>query len=300
MPESDQTLTDATIEVNDGQTIMKFTKILKESGEIEITPTGNNIFLWAYGSSEVLGYHDGRSNFELNLSSGFTEEVTVPNMSAWLAHGILAFVAWGVLVPSAVNSSLFRDLLPRGKLWFDLHRAFNTTAFALFVALFSIAVSCTKKEGTDHFDDEHQQMGLAMFILTTLQVLGGMFRPHLPIPGSGEKKTNVRRSWEGGHRLIGVALLACGFWQMYDGIEIFSKKFEVDESIEERICIAYLVWIGITIATIVLGIWYSRVRKGNPNDPGKASPAVDVTDSGGLDTDSGIVMPRDNASNDET
>ncbi len=29
------------------------------------------------------------------------------NMSAWLAHGILAFFAWGVLVPLAVNSSLF-------------------------------------------------------------------------------------------------------------------------------------------------------------------------------------------------
>ena len=299
MPESDQTLIDASIEVNDGQTIMKFTKIMKESGEIEITPRGN-IFLWAYGSSEVLGYHNERSIFDLNLSSGFTEVVKARNMSAWLAHGILAFLAWGVLVPSAVNSSLFRDLLPKGTLWFSLHRAFNITAFALFVALFSIAVSYTTKEGIDHFDDEHQQMGLAMFVLTTFQVLGGIFRPHLPNPGSDEKKTNVRRSWESGHRLIGAALLACGFWQMYDGIEVFSKKFEVDENIEDKVCIAYWVWIGIATATIVLGIWYSTVRKGNLNDPGKASPAVDVTDSGGPDTDSGIVMLRDNASNDES
>jgi hypothetical protein len=299
MPESAQTLTDASIDVKDGQTIMKFTKIMKEAGEIEITPR-ENIFLGAYGSSDVLGYHPGRSIFDLNLSSGFVEEAKAPNMSVWFVHGILAFLAWGVLVPSAVNSSLFRELFPKGAIWFSFHRAFNITAFALFVVLFSIAVSYTTKEGTDHFDDEHQKMGLAMFILTTFQVFGGIFRPHLPSPNSDEEKTNLRRCWESGHRLVGAALLACGFWQMNDGIELFSKKYSVDESIEEKVCIAYWVWIGIMSAPIVFGVWYSKVRKENLNDPGKASPAVDVTDSGGVDTDSGIVMPRDSASNDES
>jgi hypothetical protein len=299
MPENAQTLTDASVEVNDGQTIMKFTKVMKEAGEIEITPR-ENIFLWAYGSSDVLGYHLGRSRFDLNLSSGFVEEVKVPNMSAWLAHGILAFSAWGVLVPLAVNSALFRDLLPKGPLWFNLHRAFNTAAFALFVALFSIAVSYTMKEGMGHFSNDHQMLGLAMFILTTFQVMGGVFRPHLPETGLVGKKTNVRKGWEGGHRLFGAALLACGFWQMSDGIKLFSKKYSVSESNEAKVWIAYWVWIGVVSATIVLGIWHSKVRKGIPNDPSKASRAVDVTNSSGLDTDSGIVIPRDPHFNDES
>ena len=299
MPENAQTLTDASVEVNDGQTIMKFTKVMKEAGEIEITPR-ENIFLWAYGSSDVLGYHLGRSRFDLNLSSGFVEEVKVPNMSAWLTHGILAFSAWGVLVPLAVNSALFRDLLPKGPLWFNLHRAFNTAAFALFVALFSIAVSYTMKEGMGHFSNDHQMLGLAMFILTTFQVMGGVFRPHLPETGLVGKKTNVRKGWEGGHRLFGAALLACGFWQMSDGIKLFSKKYSVSESNEAKVCIAYWVWIGVVSATIVLGIWHSKVRKGIPNDPSKASRAVDVTNSSGLDTDSGIVIPRDPHFNDES
>jgi hypothetical protein len=228
------------------------------------------------------------------------EEVDVPNMSAWLAHGILAFFAWGVLVPLAVNSSLFRDLLPKGPLWFNLHRAFNTAAFALFVALFSIAVSYTMKEGMGHFSNDHQMLGLAMFILTTFQVMGGVFRPHLPETGLVGKKTNVRKGWEGGHRLFGAALLACGFWQMSDGIKLFSKKYSVSESNEAKVWIAYWVWIGVVSATIVLGIWHSKVRKGIPNDPSKASRAVDVTNSSGLDTDSGIVIPRDPHFNDES
>ena len=61
-----QTLTDATIEVSNGQTIMKFTKIMKESGEIQIV-TGENLFLWAYGSETSLDYHAAMSTFMLDL-----------------------------------------------------------------------------------------------------------------------------------------------------------------------------------------------------------------------------------------
>jgi hypothetical protein len=81
MPDSAQTLTDASVEVNDGKTIMKFTKIMKETGEIEIT-TGKNIFLWAYGSSDILGFHAAKSPFDLDLSSlSTTEPVTAKDES---------------------------------------------------------------------------------------------------------------------------------------------------------------------------------------------------------------------------
>jgi len=62
-----QTLTEASIEVVDGQTIMKFTKLLKEPGEIEILPTGDNILLYARGYGPSLGYHAKRKSFGLNL-----------------------------------------------------------------------------------------------------------------------------------------------------------------------------------------------------------------------------------------
>ncbi len=285
MPDSAQTLTDASVEVVDGQTIMKFTKIMKETNEIEIKPDANT-FLWAYGSSNSLGFHSARSPFDLNLSSGLATEVVVPNYSVWLAHGIMPFLAWGVLLPFAVNSSLFRGLLPNGPLWFNLHRAFNTIAFALFVVIFSIAVSYTTKEGAVHFDNSHQRMGLAMFILTIFQVLGGAFRPHLPVPDSGEEKSKVRKGWEGKHRLFGTALLACGFWQMSAGITLFSTKYSVSASNESKVCIAYWVWIGVMTATIVLGVWHSKIRKRSPSaPPGNVSPSVE-------DTDSGVVMPK--------
>ena len=126
MPLSRQTLTDATIEVSNGQTIMKFTKIMKEEGEIEIK-VGENKFLWAYGSSSTLGYHPERASYVQNLSTGSYEVSDSSDRAAWLAHGIMAFMAWGVLVPFAVQSSLLRDLLPKGPIWFYLHLLMNTT-----------------------------------------------------------------------------------------------------------------------------------------------------------------------------
>jgi len=69
MPDVQQTLMDASIEIVDGQTIMKFTKFLSENGEIAILPSGKNIMLYAHGDGLTLGYHgpQGRESFELDL-----------------------------------------------------------------------------------------------------------------------------------------------------------------------------------------------------------------------------------------
>jgi hypothetical protein len=259
MSEDLQTLTDASVvEVTNGQTIMKFTKLLSETGEIDIN-AGDNIFLWANGYSNTLGLHKGFSSVNVNLSSGSVEARSAPNMSAWLAHGIMAFIAWGVLVPLAVQSSMFRSLLPKGKesLWFKLHRAFNSVAFSLTIALFAVAVAYTGKEKGEHFDQKHQVVGLSMFVMTVLQVLGGVFRPHLPPPESGEKKSTFRKTWEIAHRVKGTILLAVGFWQMWSGIKWYSYKYGVDGS---DVLIAYWVWIGLMTAMLVIGGVFSMNR----------------------------------------
>jgi len=270
MPTEEQTLTDATVEFKDGQTVMKFTKIMKEPNQIEINMGSNNM-LWAYGYSPTIGIHANKMGFVVNLSSGVSEEQVIPNMSAWLAHGVLAFIAWGVLVPTAVQSSIMRSLF-KGPMWFQLHRIFNTTAMALTVAVFAIGVAFTNREGGLHFTNSHERMGLAMFILAILQVLDGVKRPHAPDPNSGEEKTTSRRAWEVGHRLGGVTLLACGFWQMDAGIKLYATKYNsVGSSQEHSVSIAYWVWIGFVVAMLVIGGFYfkflrSKMESVNQNE----------------------------------
>jgi hypothetical protein len=87
MPADQQTLEDASVQVNNGQTIMTFTKMMDEAGEIPIK-TGDNNFLWAYGSSSTLGYHANRGSYVQNLSTGISAVATTSsvNKSALLAR----------------------------------------------------------------------------------------------------------------------------------------------------------------------------------------------------------------------
>ena len=246
MPESQQTLIDPSVRVEDGKTIATFTKIMKEPDEIEIK-FGDNTFLWANGAISALSIHTARGPFGLNLSGGESAAIVAPYKSHWLSHGICAFIAWGVLSPLAVNASLWRNLLPDA-LWFDLHRWFNQIGFTLCIVLFVTAVVTTNSEGSPHFKNAHQIVGLAMFIMAILQVFMGCCRPHNP--EEGEEKTTKRKAFEIGHRVLGVTLLACGFWQMSAGIELFAVKYSVNE---KGLLIAYWVWVGIMSAGIVLG-----------------------------------------------
>ena len=68
MDEKAQTLIDASINYYDADdvTVLKFTKVLNEHGEIEIKP-GKNTFLFAKGIFEDLNYHQERDTFELVL-----------------------------------------------------------------------------------------------------------------------------------------------------------------------------------------------------------------------------------------
>lgn len=275
MPESQQTLLDASIEVVDGQTIMKFTKIMKEPGEIEVVAGDNNL-MGAYGGDGVLATHIARQSVVLNLASGASEEVRIPNRAAWIVHGVLAFLAWGVLVPFAVQASLLRALLPKGPLWMKIHKLFNTTSYALFVLTFVVSIVYTAKEGGRHFSNGHQRMGLLMLLATSVQMFGGAFRP--PNPPPGEAKALVRRVWEGGHRVLGVSLLACAFWQMGDGIRLFAFKYAVSESGENGLVAAYWSWIGVVSAVIVVGGGYFKYRRGVVENVGSA-PGNDVSES---------------------
>ncbi|KAL7459625.1 hypothetical protein ACHAWC_011376 [Mediolabrus comicus] len=62
-----QTLTDTSVTFEDGLTILKFTKIMKEQDEVEIKSGVENTFLYAQGMGLDVGYHAVGESFSLNL-----------------------------------------------------------------------------------------------------------------------------------------------------------------------------------------------------------------------------------------
>ncbi len=280
MPPDEQTLTDASVETIDGKTVMTFTKPMVEPNQIPVTAGVNNM-LWANGGdSTTIGYHgNNRAPIQIDLASGAADTVSAPNMGAWLAHGICAFIAWGVLAPSAVNAAIYRSLF-KAPLWFKIHQFANGMAFSLTVVAFAIAVAFINKEGNPHFFSSHAKMGLSMFIIASVQVLWGAARPHLPDPDSGDEKTAIRKVWEIKHRLTGTVLLACGFWQMSAGIKLYAGKYNGVGSVQEQgVTIAYWIWIGIEVALLLIGgVYFKLLRKpaeDGGNDAANAAASVE-------------------------
>ena len=114
-----------------------------------------------------------------------------------LAHGVLACVAWGVLMPAAaVLPRFWRAALP--KWWFPLHRGLMLSGVTVALTSFVVIVSTTHSA---HFDGAHKLGGLILTIVLCLQPLNAFARPHKP--AAGEEKGR-------GGRLIGASPAAGG------------------------------------------------------------------------------------------
>ena len=95
MPPEEQTLTDASVVVNEnGQTVMKFTKLLVEPNQIPIT-AGENNMLWAHGGDgrTSVGFHgqyrESLSLLKLTLQVGQLRQSV---LQTW-PHGLLMVFA---------------------------------------------------------------------------------------------------------------------------------------------------------------------------------------------------------------
>jgi hypothetical protein len=115
-------------------------------------------------------------------------------MSVWLAHAILALVAWGLLVPVSTIIATFRCLIFRGgtssplweraeahdsmegRTWVKIHRFVNETVILSTWILFILAVVGVRKG--NHFKKTHQVVGLLIFLSTfPLWAMGRILMP---------------------------------------------------------------------------------------------------------------------------
>jgi len=253
MPDEQQTLIDTSLVQEDGTTVMEFTKILNEAGELPIV-IGANTFIGAYGLFNEFFYHNKRDSFDLDLEAGEVEVVETRNRILWKAHGWCAAIAWGFFSPLAIGVAMLRYWFPNG-LWLKIHQYLNYTVVALTIAAFGLAVAAIKSEtpsGGDprHFSaspSPHRLIGLVMFVVVLVQTLGGQFRPHNP--AKGEEKSALRRSWEVSHRVFGLALLGAAWYQIDSGIKIYQRLF-ADSSTAN---LSTIFWSVVsTIALIIL------------------------------------------------
>eukprot|EP00536_Pseudo-nitzschia_multiseries_P011719 jgi/Psemu1/289867/fgenesh1_pg.412_\ len=307
MPEAQQTLIETSLVQENGTTKMQFTKIMDEAGEQPIV-IGSNIFLGAIGLFNELFYHSKRDAFGINLvavdtttttdtdtdtdsgtmdsgetDSGQAEKVDTGaatataivietrNRTLWKAHGWCAALAWGLFSPLAIAAALLRNWLPDGA-WFTIHYFLNLGVGALTIAAFCLAVAAINSEAPSggvavHFLTSpypHRFVGLVVFLMVLFQVVSGQFRPHTPERGE-EKST---RSWEVLHRVMGVSLLALGWYQIQSGIKIYQTFFA--DSADANLSAIFWGIVGTISGIVVVGLVLAKISKGGDDDDEEA------------------------------
>jgi hypothetical protein len=127
---------------------------------------------------------------------GSDEEEEKNYKKYWIAHGVCASIAWAILVPLAIGSSMLRKELVKAGFsegfWFQLHRGLNLLAALLTIISFAISVHVVREEdGEAHLKEKsHFSVGTVLFFAAILQVTFALLRP--PLPHKEEKKDSVK------------------------------------------------------------------------------------------------------------
>jgi hypothetical protein len=301
MDSSAQTLINGIItqDTSAGTTTLMYTKIMEESGELSINPNGQTTFIWAVGTNNNYpAYHgNGRGKFVLDLSTNgaaFAEKPQEQQKSSknytkiFAAHGIMAVIAWAFLTPFAIGISFLRGLF-FSALWFKLHMYVNFATFLLTLTTFILAVvNIDRKE---RFSDPHFIAGWILMGLVTLQVMVGIFRPHVETTHEGQKTSTVwkfvirkwdsfrsgskRAIWEVCHKLFGYGILGLAIWQMQSGIKLWREKYG-----PQNLLTPFWLWIYfLLVFALVLKVWaFRRWSKGTTATVDEGHNVIEVPD----------------------
>jgi hypothetical protein len=198
------------------------------------------------------------------------KKYSVDNQKKWVAHGAIGVTIFGLLVPSAISSAFFRDLIPG--YWIYIHVVLNVTTFAM--TFFSIGIAFATMNGMGdasegHMKEVHHIVGLLLLLLVSFQTANGFLRPPREFvtddlndqtPGaihrSQTKSLTTRTLWYLSHAGCGLLIFALGTYQVHSGMGLFSKRFGTTDWGS-----VYLGYI-FSLAIVILGgkIWL-KVRE---------------------------------------
>mmetsp|Transcript_23976 Transcript_23976/g.47858 ORF Transcript_23976/g.47858 Transcript_23976/m.47858 type:complete len:343 (+) Transcript_23976:190-1218(+) len=207
--------------------------------------------------------------------------------AAWIAHGALAAIAWGLFVPFAIGSAWFRDLIPT--YWIYIHVFVNVFTFALTFFAVIIAFATMKsmgEAGEGHLKERHHVVGLALLLLVTVQTANGFLRPPREYVNEdddtntemadsvvgGRKSATPRNIWYLCHSLNGLVLFCLGTWQVMSGLNIFSLRFATANW--SSVYFGYILWVVVVFVGVKFWLKYKERqgklqawRHGGVHDP---------------------------------
>ena len=293
MGEDRQSIISSSFEAKNGESILRFTKLLKEpkNDEHEIYTATKNTFVYAIGNEDEthLERHRYARSYHFALDSC---PITTPEEKVderehdasltsflvrpiWIAHGFAAFAAFGLCIPIVTSTSLLRLALPNH--WKGIHELANVLAAFFAWAAVVMAFTMTGWENHKHMSEKHHIMGLVVTLLMTFQIALGLCSKTSAdfIPSDlvrdlrNRQNETIRRIYD----LLGYSTCVLGFYQVSTGFTMYAEKYGT-----RNWNFIYLVFVALVVSSVTIFKFYLHMfeaeivrerRKGtkNPESP---------------------------------
>ncbi|KAA8519512.1 hypothetical protein F0562_013768 [Nyssa sinensis] len=161
-------------------------------------------------SHEQVNQHSNNKSIKHNIhkvSHQMTFDITV--------HGILLWASMGFLMPVGILTIRISNREGSGrrlKLLFYFHAILQM--LSVLVATAGAVLSIKNFENS--FNNNHQRIGLALYIVIWVQALVGLFRPRRGSKG--------RSKWYFVHWLLGTIISLVGIFNIYTGLKAYHKR----------------------------------------------------------------------------
>lgn len=218
--------------------------------------------------------------YEKPYASASAESTTSKKYAAWIAHGTIAILCFGLLVPASISSALFREAMP--EYWIYIHVFLNVATFVLVTVTVGVAFATMnslgdKKEG--HLKELHHVVGLFLLFMVSFQTVNGFLRPPREFvtedgedftPGAihssdwERSKFTPRTLWHLVHRATGVFIFALGTWQIQSGMAIYARKYSGADW--GSVYLGYVGWLVFVIGGVKLWMMYKNKNR-DSKDP---------------------------------
>ncbi|KAL8026889.1 hypothetical protein ABFX02_14G059100 [Erythranthe guttata] len=151
-------------------------------------------------------------------------------------HGILNVVSWGIMFPIGIVMARYLRTFPSADpAWFYLHVSCQVSAYAIGVAGWATGLKLgSESKGVTY--SYHRNIGIALFVLSTLQVLALLLRP--------KKDHKYRLYWNVYHHGVGYSVLILSIINVFKGFDILKPEPKWEN--------AYIIVIGIVGGITVL------------------------------------------------
>lgn len=150
--------------------------------------------------------------------------------SAWIAHGVIGVIAYGILVPVSAFTPFFPGLIPA-----ESYMAIHIATFALTMITVLLGLKTMKNLGNvgeSHRKEAHHVIGLLLLLLVSLQALVSIHR--------GEERKLIT--------VAGLFAFCFGVYQVQSGLGLFSLTYETINW--SQVYLGYILWLMLMVAGV--------------------------------------------------